>query len=270
MQPITRRVFLHYCTGTAASLGLTAEDLLGLREALANHLGPAFIWLQGSGCSSLASVTIPNSATNVGGAAFMHCGSLTNITIPDSVTNIESSMFYSCTNLTSVTFGNNVISIREYAFSGCIHLTSITIPNSVTSIGEWAFTGCTGLMGVYFKGNAPSVDPSAFSENNKPTVYYLPGTTGWGTEYCGCPTALWLLPNPLILNNGSSFGVQTNQFGFVISWATNSSVVLEACTELTNPTWTVVGTNNLTGGSSYFNDPGWRNYPTRFYRIRWP
>jgi hydrogenase small subunit len=51
MQPITRRAFLRFCTGAAVGLGLTAEDLLGLRAALANPPGPSVIWLQGSGCS---------------------------------------------------------------------------------------------------------------------------------------------------------------------------------------------------------------------------
>jgi hydrogenase small subunit len=51
MPSITRRAFLRFCTGAAASLGLTAEDLLGLREALANPQVPSVIWLQGSGCS---------------------------------------------------------------------------------------------------------------------------------------------------------------------------------------------------------------------------
>jgi hypothetical protein len=31
-----------------------------------------------------------------------------------------------------------------------------------------------------------------------------------------------------------------------------------------------VGTNTLTGGSSYFGDPLWTNYPARFYRIHGP
>jgi hypothetical protein len=26
---------------------------------------------------------------------------------------------------------------------------------------------------------------------NKATVYYLPGTTGWGKEFGGRPTAVW-------------------------------------------------------------------------------
>jgi len=106
-----------------------------------------------------------------------------------------------------------------------------------------------------------------FEGANQASVYYLPGTTGWGATFAGRPTALWVLPYPLILNNGSSFGVQTNGFSFVISWATNLSVVVEACTNLVNPIWSRVGTNPLAGGSSYFSDPQWTNHPTRFYRL---
>src|SRR5262249_35114705 len=100
------------------------------------------------------------------------------------------------------------------------------------------------------------------------TVYYLPGTMGWGTTFGGLPTALWSLPYPVVLENGPYFGVQTNGFGFVISWATNLSVVVEASTNLANPAWIPVGTNSLSNGSSYFSDPNWTKYPSRFYRLR--
>ena len=110
----------------------------------------------------------------------------------------------------------------------------------------------------------------AFLNANKVTVYYLAGTTGWGPTFDGRPTALWLLPYPLVLSSGPNFGVQTNRFGFLISWATNVSVVVEASANLTAPTWSPVATNTLTGGTSYFSDPGWTNSPRRFYRLRWP
>ena len=107
-----------------------------------------------------------------------------------------------------------------------------------------------------------------FSGANNATVYYLPGTAGWGSTFGGRPTALWLLPNPLILSNGSSFGVHTNQFGFIISWATNIPVVVEACSSLGHPIWSPMATNTLTDGWSHFSDPDWTNYPARFYRLR--
>jgi len=44
-------------------------------------------------------------------------------------------------------------------------------------------------------------------------------------------------------------------------------VVLEACTDLANLTRSSVRTYTLTGGSSYFSDPQWTNYPGRYYRL---
>jgi len=102
------------------------------------------------------------------------------------------------------------------------------------------------------------------------TVYYLPGTTGWGTTFADRPTALWWLLSPVILAFPPGFGVLSNGFGFTISWATNTSVVVEACTSLTNPIWSSLGTNTLTDGWSYFSDPDWTNHPARFYRLRSP
>ncbi|MGA2749701.1 MAG: hypothetical protein ABSG59_13085 [Verrucomicrobiota bacterium] len=61
-----------------------------------------------------------------------------------------------------------------------------------------------------------------------------------------------------------------NFFSFIISWATNGSVVLEACTNLAKPVWTPLQTNTLCGGVSYFSDPQWTNYPGRFYRVSLP
>jgi hypothetical protein len=78
------------------------------------------------------------------------------------------------------------------------------------------------------------------------------------------------LTNPQIQTGDASFGVRTNRFGFTISGTSGSVVVVEACTNLTNPTWAAVGTNTLTGGSSYFSDAQWTNYPARHYRLRSP
>jgi hypothetical protein len=46
--------------------------------------------------------------------------------------------------------------------------------------------------------------------------------------------------------------------------------VVEACTNLGNPIWYPLAANTLTGGSYYFNDTQWTNYPARFYRLRSP
>jgi len=46
--------------------------------------------------------------------------------------------------------------------------------------------------------------------------------------------------------------------------------VVEASTDLTTSSWSPLQTNTLTADSSYFSDPNWTNYATRFYRLRMP
>ena len=258
-------------------------------------------------CTSLTNVTIGNNVTSIGDRAFYYCSSLTAINvetnnpvyssmsgvlfdksqttlieypadnvattyaIPNTVTSIGDLAFFHCTSLTNVIITNSVTNIGDFAFFYCTSLTNVTIPNSVSSIGDGAFDGCNSLTSLYFQGNAPSLGGVyVFYDDNSPTIYYLPGTTGWGSTFDGMPTALWALPYPLILTSTPNFGAPTNQFGFTVSWATNLSVVIEASPDLGNPKWSPVTTNALNGGTFQFTDPQWTNYPARFYRIRSP
>ena len=223
-------------------------------------------------CTSFTSITIPDRVTDIQTSAFLACSGLTNVSIGSSVVNLGTAAFEACTGLTSVTLPDSVTTIGQYAFYNCTSLTNIIIGRGVTLIVGGAFLSCSSLQGVYFRGNAPSSSES-FSGDGSATACYLPGTSGWSSRFgdpYGLPTAPWFLPNPMILNFEPNFGMQTNRFGFTISWATNIPVVVEACTNLANPVWSPVATNTLTGGSSFFGDSQWTNYAGRFYRLRSP
>jgi hypothetical protein len=53
-------------------------------------------------CSTITSITIPNTVTYIGLMAFGNCTSLTSVFIPSSVISIGSNTFQGCTNLATV------------------------------------------------------------------------------------------------------------------------------------------------------------------------
>ncbi len=126
------------------------------------------------GCSSLTSITIPNSVTSIG-IAFDWCKKLTQINV-DTANTVYSSVngvLFSKdkTELirypegkadTSYAIPNGVTSIGYWAFCDCYSLTSITIPDSVTSIGTMAFEDCSSLTSITIPGSVTSIDDNAF------------------------------------------------------------------------------------------------------------
>ena len=117
-------------------------------------------------CSSLTSITIPDSVTSIGHSAFGCCESLTSVTIGNSVTSIGDDAFCCCSGFTSITIPNSVTSIGRWAFEWCSSLKSVTIPESVTSIGRWAFCNCESLTSVYCKPTTPPAGGGEMFEIN--------------------------------------------------------------------------------------------------------
>lgn len=199
------------------------------------------------------------------------------VTIPETinglpVTSIGVMAFGGCVGLTSITIPNSVTSIGDWAFEGCTSLTNLTIPNGSTSIGVGAFGRCTSLPyatlgngAIFFRRGPCPESPVTIPEaiNGLPVISIGEGAFGG----CATLTSLPTLPTS-VTSIRDGFGMQSDGFGFTVSWATNASVVIEASTSLTEPVWSSVVTNALTDGVVHFNDPQRKSYSSRFYRIR--
>ena len=160
-----------------------------------------------SGCSSLTSVTIPNSVTSIGNSAFYDCSSLTSVTIPNSVTSIGYRAFQSCSSLTSVTIPNSVTSIGNNAFSSCSSLTSVTIGNGVTSIGKEAFYRCSSLTSVTIPNSVTSIGESAFRECSSLNSVTIPNSVtsigSFAFNNCSSLTSVTLGENVTSIASGA-------------------------------------------------------------------
>lgn len=115
-----------------------------------------------SHCSSITSLSLPDSVAEIGGWAFHWCDKLIEINIPEGVTRIEEGIFSSCKSLESIKTPESVAWIDEYAFYHCESLTSISIPDGVTKINSRTFGHCYNLSGVHIPDSVTEIDYQAF------------------------------------------------------------------------------------------------------------
>ena len=152
-------------------------------------------------CSSLTSITIPESVTSIDDCAFSGCSGLTSITIPESVTSIGNFAFAGCISLKDLRIEDSNIPLElgangssyyytgEGMFSVCPletlylgrnlsyktssnygyspfynqdKLKLLIISNNVTSIGDYAFYGCSGLTSITIPESVTSIGDYAF------------------------------------------------------------------------------------------------------------
>ncbi len=118
-----------------------------------------------SGYKNLASITIPESVTNIGESVFENCTGLTTVNFNAAnctkMGDFLFPVFEGCANLTIINIGENVETIPHFAFYNCTGLKTISIPNGVTSIGGSAFSGCTGLTTITIPEGVTSIGSEA-------------------------------------------------------------------------------------------------------------
>lgn len=195
--------------------------------------------------ASVSQVTLGDGVTTVGANAFAYCPGLTSVSFPSSVTTIGNSAFLNCAGLTTAAIPAGVTSIGPNAFAYCGNLSSVVFSGSGASIAGDTFEGCSNLQSVLFKRDAPA--DAAWTTNLPvaPTVFYLPGTAGWGPAFGSLATQLFA---PVAV--APTYGPAA---GFRFFWTGTGTIPMnvQRTTSLTG-TWSVLSTNNTAG---QYTDP---------------
>ena len=117
-----------------------------------------------NGCTSLTSVVLPNTCTQVNKAAFSGCSSLTTVRGLSNVTLFAQECFRQCTNLTTHDIDwSNVTTIQSAAFYGSGISGTLNLSNCTGTLGGQAFRD-TNITSITSLGNITNLDGGVFWE----------------------------------------------------------------------------------------------------------
>jgi hypothetical protein len=118
-------------------------------------------------CSSLKSITLPNTLTYIGLIAFNRCTNLVSCKLPDGLKIIGERSFSMCSNL-ELNLLPSGVSIGTQAFFGCTKLNLTELPN-VTAIPQGAFYNCQKLALTELPSSITSIANRGFGNCIKMT-----------------------------------------------------------------------------------------------------
>lgn len=134
-----------------------------------------------------------NTVTNLNDRVFKDCTSVKTVTIPDTVKRIDTYAFEGCINLESVNIPSSVTYLGSKAFYRCESLKEIFIPSSVTYIGPEAFSYCYSLSAIEVDSNSKgyiSVDGVLMDIGQTTLMQYPAGKTD---ESYTLPEKVWYI-----------------------------------------------------------------------------
>lgn len=127
-----------------------------------------------SGCSSLTSVSFPDTWTTFPAYMFSNCA-LTNVTIPEGITVIGTNAFSYSSALETVELPSTLKTIRTNAFTSCKALKEIQLPAGLTYIGDGSFCGDSALTSLELPEGLINIGKKAFASSGLTSVT-LPGS----------------------------------------------------------------------------------------------
>ena len=122
-----------------------------------------------SGITQISEISIPESVTYMGRAAFKECPGITSVrwntrTCTDFTSAENSAGFNTCPNITAFAFGENVEKIPAYLCFGMERLTEIILPQKTTTLGNGVFKNCIGLQSISIPLSTTTIGADAFND----------------------------------------------------------------------------------------------------------
>jgi hypothetical protein len=117
----------------------------------------------------------------IGSGAFSYCSSLTTVTLPSSITQIDPDAFSYCTNLATINFPSGLAAIGSKAFLYCESITTVSLPSSLTTLGASAFSRCSKLASISVNASNPvfvSVGGALFNKSKTLLIQFPSGKGG--------------------------------------------------------------------------------------------
>lgn len=140
-------------------------------------------------CTALVSVSIPTSATSIGGSAFNGCTSLKSIGDVSRIVTLEDRTFMNCDLTGALNFPSLVTMNGGYHFNNNTHLTSISLP-ALRTMGSTnsTFYGCTSLEEVLLGDAVEVIISSSFRGCTSLSTINIPSSLKQISEYAffGC------------------------------------------------------------------------------------
>jgi hypothetical protein len=118
-------------------------------------------------------VVIPSTnnglpVTIIDSSAFHTCTTITSVSIPNTVTRIGTYAFLNCSNLTEVTIGSGISTIESFVFANCTALTRVIFLGKSPTIETGNFNNTNANLKIYRKKNFVTGWSSTFG--GKPVV----------------------------------------------------------------------------------------------------
>lgn len=117
-------------------------------------------------------LTIAEWVKKINPFAFEDCTSIRSVSFPETLTEIGKSAFDGCENLQEITFPYSLRVIGETAFYRCPKINCIDLPKGLEKLGERAFARCEGIEAVIIPDSVRKLEYGVFVNCSLSTIEY--------------------------------------------------------------------------------------------------